>query len=81
MFDFAYSASGATMEVSTKGRGAAGKAALAASVEASTLSGLRKQACSIVRGPAALPSSRTNLRCLLTAALADCGHLHAESGA
>ena len=49
LFDFAFSSNGATMKVSTKGRGAAAKAALAASVEASTLAGLRKQACGILR--------------------------------
>ena len=50
VFDFAFSSSGAaTMVVSTKGRGDADQAALAASVEAASLSGLRKQACSVLR--------------------------------
>ena len=52
LFDFSFSSNGATMNVSTKSRGAAGKAAIAASVEASTLAGLRKQACGIVRARA-----------------------------
>ena len=52
MFEFRFSNGAATMDVSTKGRGNASKAAIAASVEASTLAGLRKQACSIVRDDA-----------------------------
>jgi len=49
VFEFGFTPNGAAMAVSTKGRGA--KAAVAASVEASTLGGLRKQACNLVRCP------------------------------
>jgi hypothetical protein len=50
VFDFAFSSSGAaTMEVSTKARGADGETELAASVKATSLDNLRKQACNLLR--------------------------------
>ena len=49
VFDFAFSSSGAATVAVTTTKGAAGEAAQAASSEAFTLDGLRKQACSILR--------------------------------
>ena len=83
LFEFAFSSNGATMEVSTKGRGAAAKAALAASVEASTLIGLRKQACGIVRTLRVLPLHYPHAKKLsrvdwFAASQLDLSHLNAE---
>ena len=83
LFEFAFSSNGATMEVSTKGRGAAAKAALAASVEASTIVGLRKQACGIVRALRVLPLHYQHAQKLsrvawFAASQPDFSHLNAE---
>lgn len=49
VFEFAYSSSGAATITVSRKKGADGEAAQAASVQADSLSGLRLQACSILR--------------------------------